>query len=259
MQQGIVGARRPLYLFSKLTRCAVCGGGFNLSSRDMLRCFNHTARGTCTNARTISRHEVEARVLHAMKERLFEPGAFEAFCEAFTAEMNRLRREHRTKRAAAPREIASINRRSKEILELLLQGFRDEAWKDELRTLQQRRSELEVALVNAEAEPPLPALHPQMAEVFRRKTTHLAAALEQEDDEQRETARQALRGFIEKIVIPPGDELFRVVGNLGEMLTAAGGQTGSAAVAYVGCGGTQPAVLAAVVVGSVASSGNLGT
>lgn len=32
-----------------------------------------------------------------------------------------------------PREIAAINRRSKEILELLLQGFRDESWKAELR------------------------------------------------------------------------------------------------------------------------------
>ena len=42
MQQRIVGARRPLYLFSKLTRCAVCGGGFTLSSRDMLRCFSGT-------------------------------------------------------------------------------------------------------------------------------------------------------------------------------------------------------------------------
>jgi hypothetical protein len=68
----------------------------------------------------------------------------------------------------------------------------------------------------------------------------------------RESARQALRGFIDRIVIPPGDELLQVVGNLGEMLTtAAGDRIGAAAVGYVGCGGTQPAVLAAVVRGSV--------
>ena len=112
-------------------------------------------------------------------------------------------------------------------MELLLQGFRDEAWKEELRTLEQRRNELQATLANVEADPLLPALHPQWAEVFRRKTEQLAAALEHEDDEQRESARQRLRGLIDKIVIPPGDGLLQVVGNLGEMLTAAGGRAAS--------------------------------
>lgn len=57
------------------------------------------------------------------------------------------------------------------------------------------------------------------------------------DEEQRESARQAIRGLIDRIVIPPGDGLLQVVGNLGEMLTAAGGRAASAAVGYVGCGG----------------------
>ena len=98
----------------------------------------------------------------------------------------------------------------------------------------------------AENDPPNPALHPRMAEVFRQKATALAAALEH--DGERDTARQALRGFIEKIVIPPGDGLLQVVGNFGEMLTAASGRNDStlAAVGNGGCGGVQPAVLAAV-------------
>jgi hypothetical protein len=76
-----------------------------------------------------------------------------------------------------------------------------------------------------------------MAQVFREKAEALAAALE--NDEQNDGARQALRGFVEKIVIPPGEELLQVVGNLGEILTAASGRNGSdaAAVGYVGCGG----------------------
>ncbi len=43
----------------------------------------------------------------------------------------------------------------------------------------------------------------RMAEVFRLKATSLAAGLEHH--EQRDAARQALRSFLEKIVIPPGD------------------------------------------------------
>ena len=144
LRQGLVRARRAVHLLSKLTVCATCGGGFTLRRGDMLRCFNHVVRGTCGNARAISREEVEGRVLKAVQERFFAPGEFAAFCEAFTAEMNRLRREHRTTLAAAPREIANLDRRSKEILELLLRGFSaDEAWKAELAEIGRRRTELQ--------------------------------------------------------------------------------------------------------------------
>jgi hypothetical protein len=82
----------------------------------------------------------------------------------------------------------------------------------------------------------MPALHPQMAEVFRQKATALAAGLEYDD--QRDAARQALRGFLEKIVIPPGDALLQVVGNFGEKLTAAQANSQPKyAVGNVGCGG----------------------
>ncbi len=145
IQQGIVSARRPIHLFSKLTKCRQCGGGFTLRRWETLRCFNHVVRGTCANTRAISRVELETRVLRALQERFFAPGVFDEFCRAFTEEMNRLRREHRVTLAAAPREIASLDRRSKEILELLLQGFRDEAWKEELRRLEARRTELQAA------------------------------------------------------------------------------------------------------------------
>jgi site-specific DNA recombinase len=190
-RSGIVRSRRPIHLFSGLTKCGVCGGGYHVSSRDTLRCFNHTARGTCVNTRAMTRQELETRVLRAIQEQLFAPGRFDTFCRLFADEMNRLRREHRAHLTAAPREIASINRRSKEILELLLQGFRDDAWKEELRDLEQRRTELQASLADAEAEPALPALHPSMAEVFQRKTSQLAAALRHDGEDERASARQA--------------------------------------------------------------------
>jgi len=63
------------------------------------------------------------------------------------------------------------------------------------------------------------------------------------------SAREALRGFITAIVIPPGDGLLEVRGDLGRMLAAAAGERAGealAAVAYDGCGGSQPAISAAV-------------
>jgi site-specific DNA recombinase len=51
-------ARRPKYLFSGLTKCAECGGGYVMYWRDRLACFGARSRGTCTNRLTISRQEV---------------------------------------------------------------------------------------------------------------------------------------------------------------------------------------------------------
>lgn len=234
MKTGIDRARRPKYLFSGLTRCASCGGGFILSSHDRLTCFNARSRGTCTNRRSIKRQELEARVLGAMRERFFDPEAFAAFCEGFTGEMTLLRRQHLARSAGARGELAAVERRLAEILKALGDGYRSEAWKAELVTLDARKAALTAAI----AEAPMPALHPQMAEVFRIKATTLAAGLEH--DEQRDAARQALRGFLERIEIPPGDGLLQVVGNLGSMLTAAQGRAQSQktmAVVNDGCGG----------------------
>ena len=93
-QQGLVRARRPIYVFSGMTICGTCGGGFTLSSRRTLRCFNASSRGTCANQRTITRQELEGRVLRAIQERFFAPGVFQAFCNAYVDETNRIRREH---------------------------------------------------------------------------------------------------------------------------------------------------------------------
>src|SRR5215211_4084703 len=54
---------------------------------------------------------------------------------------------------------------------------KDESWKDELRRIEERRKELKAIITSAETEPPAPALHPVMAEVFRLKATELASAL----------------------------------------------------------------------------------
>jgi hypothetical protein len=75
---------------------------------------------------------------------------------------------------------------------------------------------------------------------YIERGTQLAAALAHQDEEQREAARSALRGFVAAIVIPPGDGLLEVRGDLERMLAAAAGERdGSvlAAVAYDGCGG----------------------
>ena len=142
-------------------------------------------------------------MLRAIQERFFAPGVFQTFCDAYVEKTNRIRREHRAAMSNAPREIAGLDRRSKEILELLLQGFRDESWKAELSAIERRRNELKALLEAGKSVPPLPALHPHMATVFRERVEQLAAALHQEDEVQRDQARAVIRSLIEGIEIPP--------------------------------------------------------
>ena len=155
-----------------------------------------------------------------MRERFFEPGAFDEFCTAFTEEMNRLRREQRAALSATNHELERVNREIQKVIDAIKAGFALPELKTEMDALQVRKKTL-VAQLAVVDDPPPPALHPRMAEIFRRKTVQLAADLEHEGEH--DAARQGLRGFLDKIMIPPGDGLLQVVGNLGEMLKAAVG------------------------------------
>jgi site-specific DNA recombinase len=67
----LVRARRPTYLFTGLTKCGCCGSGCTMASSNRLACAGARNRGTCENHLTIRRDEVEARVLKAVEDRLW--------------------------------------------------------------------------------------------------------------------------------------------------------------------------------------------
>jgi DNA invertase Pin-like site-specific DNA recombinase len=212
-------ARRPQYLFSGLTKCGVCGAGFIMAGRNRLACFGARDQGRCDNHLTIRREEVEARVLKALQEKLLNQELFAEFCDEFTREMNRLRMERRASLSSAKREIESISTRIKKLLNLLLDDeIAVDEGKAEIKALDARRKALQAQLETVDEPPPL--LHPQMAELYRRKVTTLAQALEQ--PESRLGATEALRGLIDAIVLTPAEGALKIElkGNLAAMLGA---------------------------------------
>ena len=96
--------RRPRYLFSGLTKCGCCGGGYSMISADLVGCSTARNKGTCDNRSNIRRDRLEARVLNALRDHLMEPTLFREFCDEFTREMNRLRMEGRASIKAAQAE-----------------------------------------------------------------------------------------------------------------------------------------------------------
>ena len=89
-------ARRPRFLLSGLLRCGCCNGPYSISSRDRFSCSNRKQKGTCDNAITITRQEIEARVLVGLKERLLAPELVENFVASFQEQL-RVERDLRRK------------------------------------------------------------------------------------------------------------------------------------------------------------------
>ena len=85
--------------------------------------------------------------------------------------------------------------------------------------LQARKESLLAQLATADA--PVPLLHPNLAALYREKVATLASALQ--NAESRSEAAEALRGFVDAIVLVPAGEELRVElkGNLAAMLSAA--------------------------------------
>ena len=211
-------ARRPKYLFSGLTKCAECGGGYVMYWRDRLACFGARSRGTCTNRLTISRQEVEERVLVALREKLMRRDLFEDFCREYVRELNRLRMEHRAGLSSARSEFAAVEREIRKLVQAIKDGVSALSIKDELLSLEARKTDLQSRL-NAPEMPEL--LHPRMADVYREKVGSLCSALENE--ESRTGAVEAIRALIETILLEPdGDDLkITLKGDLAGMLSAA--------------------------------------
>ena len=211
--------RRPKYLFSGLTKCGECGAGFIVYSREQLGCFGSRDRGTCANKLTISRHEVEERVLSALQDKLMRKDFFEEFCREFAKEMNRLRMEQRAGLSGAKRELERVKRDIQKVIEAIKAGFALPELKVEMDALQARKEALLARL--STAEEPAPLLHPTMADLYRSKVEELASALQREDS--RLEASEMLRGLIDSIVLTPEKGQLRIDlrGNLAAMLTAA--------------------------------------
>ncbi len=216
----ISSRRRPRYLLSGLLKCAHCGGGYSTISATLLGCSNARNKGTCANRVNIRRDELEARVLNALRTRMLDPDLFAEFCDAYTQETNRLRMESRTNIVAAEAELMNLEREVQKLMDLYLSdalSIQDvKARGDKVRA---RKEELTSFLATADEPPPL--LHPAMAQQYRMRIQHLHEALQEESEDRRMEAADAIRSLIEAIVLKPegGQLAIEIQGDLAGILT----------------------------------------
>ncbi len=134
------------------------------------------------------------------------PDLVAEFIAAFTQEINSVRAAADQTRKRQEQELAGITRKLDGLIEAIAEGFRAESLQQKLAEFEARKIELEDLLAG-----PAPAptrLHPNLAEVYRRKVSELEAALA--DPEIRNEALSILRPLFEKVVLRPQENGFEI-------------------------------------------------
>ncbi|WP_145736345.1 recombinase family protein [Nitrospirillum pindoramense] len=216
--------QRSKYLFSGLTKCGCCGGGYSMISGAHVGCSAARNKGTCQNRLNIRRDTLETRVLTALQKHLMDPALFAMFCEEFTHRMNERRMEARAALNAARADLQKIERELDRLVQHIAEGHGDgRAIGKRIAMLEARQDQLTASLASAEDPPPV--LHPSMALVYRERVAALHDALQQE--ETRPRAAELIRSLVSRIVLTPAADGLRVElhGDLAGILAVAASGT----------------------------------
>ena len=198
--------RRARHLLTGLAQCGTCGSPLAAIGKDYLTCSAAHRHGTCTNKRRMRRPTLEAMILDGLKDRLMAPELVEEFIAEFHREVNRLNRDREIDQGLQRRELDDVSRKLRGLIEAIAEGLRAPGLQAKLDELESRKVALEAELTAA--PPPAPRLHPNLAEVYRRKVADLQSALA--DPKAKTEALEILRSLIERVVLHPADKGFEI-------------------------------------------------
>ena len=231
--------RRPRRLLSGLLKCSCCGGTYTVVREEYMQCSTVQNSRGCKNTRTVKTGEVESRVLVALRKHLLAPDVVADAVETYRHERQQLQTEHRKKRNDLVRDLGSIERKLKHVMNMVMDGNPDR------KTLGRQLGELEAEQdrINAElaagSDASPVALHPQAAERYRGKVAQIHEALTKGDAASHE-AITILRDLIDHILVTPTERPapveLRVVGNLAALLVENTPGTGVAVSMVAGAG-----------------------
>lgn len=189
---------RPRTPLSGLLDCGHCGSPYVVAGGTRYGCSRHRLNVTCTNRRTISREELEARVIAALRGPLLDPKLVEKAVCSYAEEMERLNRAWRSSYDSRQKALLEVERKIRNITDAIKDGGYTRSLITEQHELEAQEEELKRELASAPKEI---LIRPDIAEEFRREVEHLAEAL-QSFDEFDETFARICR-LIDHITITP--------------------------------------------------------
>jgi hypothetical protein len=134
-------------------------------------------------------------LIDALKHKLMRPDYVEQFITEFTAEWNRLQATIEANHASLGRELNTITRKLKKLIEAISEGYRSSTLQQELDVLEARRTTLIGQLQNPARA--APRMHPNLAGIYRERVENLHTALAAPDGGRE--SLEAVRTLIERI------------------------------------------------------------
>ena len=200
---ALKSAHRRRFLLSGLLVCGCCGAGYTIMAKDRYGCAGRRSKGLCSNDRTISRYEIEARILKALKQNLVTPELVAEFTRAYQEEINRLTKEASGRAAEIESKLVAVQRKIDGILRAIEDGLYQPSMKVRLAELEAEKASLTAQQHNTQTIPNV-SVHPNLATVYRRKVEELETLLE--DVSHKDEAMELIRSLIERIVLTPREE-----------------------------------------------------
>lgn len=221
-------ARRPKKLLSGLIRCGVCGGLISVVRVEIWGCSRHKDGRGCSNNRTIGTAQLENRVLGGLKDQMLHPDLVSTYVREYHLEHSRKVRSIEKGRDQIERRLAEASQKVERLVAAIADGGGEfPEIRAALTRVRAERDALADQLRDAEALPVV-ALHPRIADDYRRQVEQLEAALSG-SAATLEAAAPVIRSLIDEIVFEPDlskkrGGLITITGRLATLLSLARGE-----------------------------------
>jgi site-specific DNA recombinase len=184
----------PRYLFSGLLECGHCGAPFAIVNRDRYGCAaaRHRGPAVCTMRATVSRARIEARLVDAIRRDLYSPAALALYRREFAAELKRMTREARPDTDALRAQLAALDARIGNMVEMVAAGTHSPALRAALEQAESERERMAAALVSVVGTALVIPSPGDLGAVFRAQIAQLETELARDVDAAREILRELL-------------------------------------------------------------------
>jgi DNA invertase Pin-like site-specific DNA recombinase len=172
--------RRAQHILTGKVFCASCGRVMAATGKDYLACNAARKQGICQNTACIRRPVLEATVIDALRANLMQPDDVKEFITAFTVEWNQLAADASAQQAHDDATLANVQRKINRLIDAISEGIRTPDIKEKLDALSVQKTALQGRAANRQA--PMPAMHPNLAELYRSKVANLQDTLNASPD-----------------------------------------------------------------------------